>query len=161
MARRVFFSFHYERDIWRANVVRNSWMTHPHREAAGFWDASLWEQAKCKGRKVVHRMIDNALYNTSVTAVLVGAETYCREYVQYEISESYRCEKGMIGIYIHNIGDRNRTIDWKGANPFSELCDSGNGLNLSELFPIYDWVHNDGYHNLGDWVEEAACAAGR
>lgn len=24
MVRRVFFSFHYERDIWRANVVRYS-----------------------------------------------------------------------------------------------------------------------------------------
>ncbi|MDL1957599.1 MAG: TIR domain-containing protein [Candidatus Desulfofervidus auxilii] len=24
MARRVFFSFHYERDVWRANVVRNT-----------------------------------------------------------------------------------------------------------------------------------------
>ncbi len=23
MARKVFFSFHYERDIWRTNVVRN------------------------------------------------------------------------------------------------------------------------------------------
>ena len=41
MARRVFFSFHYERDIWRANVVRNSWLTKD-REAAGFFDASLW-----------------------------------------------------------------------------------------------------------------------
>ena len=49
MARRVFFSFHYERDIWRVNVVRNSWLTKG-REAAGFWDASLWEEAKKKGR---------------------------------------------------------------------------------------------------------------
>jgi uncharacterized protein YPO0396 len=24
VARRAFFSFHYERDIWRANIVRNS-----------------------------------------------------------------------------------------------------------------------------------------
>ncbi len=47
MARRVFFSFHYERDIWHANVVRNSWITQD-REAAVFWDASLWEEAKKK-----------------------------------------------------------------------------------------------------------------
>ena len=38
MARRVFFSFHYERDHWRANVVRNSWVTKD-RESAGFFDA--------------------------------------------------------------------------------------------------------------------------
>ncbi len=24
--RRVFFSFHYQRDIWRVNVVRNHWI---------------------------------------------------------------------------------------------------------------------------------------
>lgn len=43
MARRVFFSFHYERDAWRAAQVRNSWVTKPDREAAGFWDAVAWE----------------------------------------------------------------------------------------------------------------------
>ncbi|KKL85384.1 hypothetical protein LCGC14_1955320 [marine sediment metagenome] len=36
MVRRVFFSFHYEGDIWRSNVVRNSWVTKD-RETAGFW----------------------------------------------------------------------------------------------------------------------------
>jgi MTH538 TIR-like domain (DUF1863) len=46
MARRVFFSFHYERDIWRASIVRNSWVTKPDRQAAGFFDASIWEEAK-------------------------------------------------------------------------------------------------------------------
>jgi len=45
MVRRVFFSFHYERDIWRANIVRNSWVTKPDREAAGFVDATVWEKA--------------------------------------------------------------------------------------------------------------------
>jgi len=38
MARRVFFSFHYERDNWRAGQARNSWVTKD-RESAGFWDA--------------------------------------------------------------------------------------------------------------------------
>ena len=58
MARRVFFSFHYERDIWRANQVRNSWVTQPDRESAGFFDASLWEEAKRKGDAAIKKMID-------------------------------------------------------------------------------------------------------
>lgn len=74
MARRAFFSFHYERDIWRANVVRNSWVTQ-NREAAGYFDASLWEEAKKKGDGAIKAMIDSALINTSVTVVLVGQET--------------------------------------------------------------------------------------
>ena len=49
MAKRVYFAFHYQ-DVcdFRANVVSNHWMTNPHREAAGFFDASLWEDAKLR-----------------------------------------------------------------------------------------------------------------
>ena len=45
MVRRVFFSFHYERDKWRVNPVRNAWVTQG-REAAGFEDAADWEEVK-------------------------------------------------------------------------------------------------------------------
>lgn len=45
MVRRTFFSFHYTRDVWRANVVRNCWHGRD-REAAGFWDSLLWEKTK-------------------------------------------------------------------------------------------------------------------
>lgn len=55
MARRVFFSFHYERDVWRASVVRQSWRTKPDRESAGFFDAGLWEEAKQKGEAASKR----------------------------------------------------------------------------------------------------------
>lgn len=47
MAQRVFFSFHYQDFIdFRANVVRNHWVTEKGREAAGFFDASIWETAR-------------------------------------------------------------------------------------------------------------------
>jgi hypothetical protein len=49
MPRKVFFSFHYERDIWRTNVVRNSGVVEEGSAAAGFYDASLWEETKKKG----------------------------------------------------------------------------------------------------------------
>ena len=48
MARRAFFSFHYQRDIWRVNQVRNI-PNVTGCAAAGFQDASLWEEAKRKG----------------------------------------------------------------------------------------------------------------
>lgn len=47
MAKRTFFSFHYQRDIWRVNVVRNSGVVIGS-SAAGFHDASLWEEAEKK-----------------------------------------------------------------------------------------------------------------
>ena len=36
--------------------VRNSWVTKPDREAAGFWDAASWEEVK-KGDEAVKRWI--------------------------------------------------------------------------------------------------------
>ena len=41
MAHRVFFTFEYERDVSRAMVGRDSWVTQG-REAAGFWAAGRW-----------------------------------------------------------------------------------------------------------------------
>ena len=72
MARKVFFSFHYERDVWRAGQIRNSWVTKPNRETAGFWDSASWEEVKKKGEDAIHRWIDNQLNGTSVTVVLIG-----------------------------------------------------------------------------------------
>src|SRR5881397_2946215 len=87
MARKVFFSFHYERDIWRTNVVRNSGIVEG-TAAAGFHDASLWEEAKKKGDAEVKKLIDKGLVGTSVTVVLIGAETANRKFVDYEIEQS-------------------------------------------------------------------------
>lgn len=102
MARRVFFSFHYERDVWRASVVRNSWRTK-EREAAGFFDAGIWEEAKKKGDAAIKAMIDSALNNTSVTAVLIGNQTANRDYVKYEIDRSIGRGKGVFGVMINLI----------------------------------------------------------
>ena len=32
---------------------------------------------------------------------------------------------------------------------------------LSSIYPTYDWVNNDGYKNMGDWIEKAAQKAGK
>jgi len=147
MARRVFFSFHYERDIWRASQIRNSWVTKPDREDAGFWDAASWEEVKKKGEEAIKRWINNQLEGTSVTVVLIGTETSEREYVQYEINQSWDRDNGLIGIYIHNIRDQKGRTDIKGKDPFVKLDYKG--------IKTYDWVNDSGYETLGDWVESA------
>ena len=48
MARRVFFSFHYDNDIWRANQVRNANVV-AGSDIAGFFDHSEYEEAKKAG----------------------------------------------------------------------------------------------------------------
>jgi MTH538 TIR-like domain (DUF1863) len=141
MARKVFFSFHYQRDLWRVNVVRNSGMIDGVA-AAGFHDASLWEEAKRKGDDAVKRLINNGLDATSVTVVLIGAETSSRKYVTYEIEKSIARGNGLLGIHISNIKDQDGRTDSLGAVP-AALSKSG--------APVYTWE----YGKLGEWVEKA------
>jgi hypothetical protein len=149
MVRRVFFSFHYERDVWRANIVRNSWVTKPNTQSAGFIDAAEFEKIKREGDEAVRKWIDSQLKGTSVTVVLIGKETADRKWVQYEIEKSIERGNGILGIYIHNIKDKDGNTDSKGKNP------------LDKEYSTYDWVEDDGYNNIGEWIEEAAKKAGR
>lgn len=142
MARRVFFSFHYQRDIWRVNQIRNSHIVEGCA-AAGFQDASLWERAKREGDQSVRAMIDRGLEGTSVTAVLIGAATASRRYVDYEIYESVERGNGLLGVRIHTIPDQLGRTDYPGAIP-ERLVRAGS--------PIYDWDRN----RFGEWVEQAA-----
>lgn len=146
MPRRAFFSFHYENDIWRASIVRNSHMT---QEKSGFFDGSLWESAKLRGTAALQRLIDDALVGTSVTVVLIGTETSRRLWVEYEIRQSIARRNGMLGVYIHNIKDRSGYSCVAGSNP------------LPAGYAVYDYIHNDGYSNMGSWIEAAARQAGR
>jgi len=163
MARRVFFSFHYERDVWRASQVRNSWVTKEDREAAGFWDAAEWEEVKKKGDAAIKEWIDEQLKGTSVTAVLIGAETSTRKYVSYEIEQSFNKGNGLLGVYIHNLKDENGNTDYKGSNPFDSWYVERNGRRVyfSEIYSTYDWVYDNGYENFADWVEKAAKDTGK
>ncbi len=141
MARRVFFSFHYERDLWRVNVVRNSGAIEGVA-AAGFHDASLWEETRRKGDVTVKKLIHSGLDTTSVTAVLIGAETANREYVSYEIEESVARGNGIVGIRINNIKDKDGRMDPTGPVPAALIRIGAT---------IYAWE----YGKLGEWVNKA------
>ena len=200
MSRKVFFSFHYERDVWRANVVRNSWVPKGNYIKAGFIDSAEFEKIKKKGDQAIKKWIDEQLEGTSVTVVLIGAETYSRKWVRYEIIKSFDRGNGLLGVYIHNIKDLNRERDLIGPNPFDYVgvyidkygnatyCELTESYKLIEfsLYPkcaikfdkkfwtnqcfslsslispkIYDWIYDNGYENLSDWIEESARKAGR
>lgn len=164
MARRVFFSFHYDRDIWRVSQVRNSWVTKGNGETAGFWDAAAWESVKRGGDTAIKRWIEDQLSGTSVTVVLIGAETAGRKYVLHEIQRSLELGKGLLGIRIHGLRDRNGYSDSPGRNPFDgvQVMDPhGRYVRLANHVSLYDYVSDKGYENMDDWIEGAAQSAGR
>lgn len=146
MARRVFFSFEYG-DVSRAMCVRNCWVTQG-KEAAGFIDAADFEAIQRQGDDAVKRWIDKQLEGTSVTAVLVGAKTCSSKWVKYEIEKSKEKGNGLLGIDISKIKDfQGNTAERCGRIP------SG--------YSFYLWNNDNGYTNIGNWIENAAKEAGR
>jgi hypothetical protein len=118
MAKRVFFTFHYQDVIdFRANVVRNHWMTKPDREEAGFYDASIWENAKKQGDIALKRLINGGLENTTNTCVLIGSSTYARPWVRYEILKSFKRGNHLFGVHINSIKGKDGLTKLSGPNP--------------------------------------------
>lgn len=148
MPRRVFFSFHYQRDVFRVNQIRSITNIIP-TAAAGFHDASLWEEAKRKDDAVIKRMIDNGLMNTSVTVVCIGAATAGRKYINYEIRRSIERGNGILGIHISNLFGHDRKQDPWGNVP---------ALLTQNNYPVYIYTRKD---DLAGWVERAALMARR
>jgi hypothetical protein len=148
MANRVFFSFHYQDVLdFRANVVRQHWVTKPDREAAGFFDASIWESAKKTGAVALKRLINSGLEGTSVTCVLAGSETYRRPWVRYEILKSFRKGNKLLTVHINSIRGRNKLTKPLGPNPLAYL-----GVTYSETGDTATLWENVS----GRWIEYTA-----
>lgn len=158
MVRRVFFSFHYGRDVWRVNQVRHSWVTQDDREAAGFFDAAEQEEIKRATDEKIKKWIDDQLHGTSVTVVLIGNETAERDWVHYELKKSIERGNGIVGVKIHSLKNKEGSTDFSGTNPLKKLVvEEGDDVTtLSSIFPIYDWERDNGRENIGEWVEDAA-----
>jgi hypothetical protein len=159
MARKTFFSFHYERDAWRAAIVRNC-NEIADEDEYGVIDAAEWEQIKAKGDGAIKAWIQEQLQSTSVTAVLIGAETASRPWVKYEIAESWKRGNGIVGIRIHDIKNQDQQSDTQGVSPFSSIF-LEDGTSLDQFVKTYDWTLDDGRTNMSAWVEEAARLRGK
>lgn len=146
MARKVFFSFKYE-DVSRAMTVRNSNVIRGDVKA-GFIDKADFEAVKKKGDEAIKNWINDQLEGTTVTAVLVGAETCNSRWVKYEIEQSIKRGNGLLGIDISKIKD------FEGNT--SVRCGE-----IPSDYKFYLWNNDNGYENLGKWIEQAAKDAGK
>lgn len=162
MARKVFFSFHYSRDVRRIVQVRNSWVARPEGEAQPFFDKADFEEAKRRAGGI-EQWIEDQLKGTSVTVVLFDAETYERKWVRHEIKRSYELKKGLLAIDIHKVKDPRYGADAPGENPLDYWQTERNGTKVpfSRIYKTYDWVDDGGYSNIATWIDDAAKAAGR
>lgn len=121
MAKTVFFSFHYQRDVFRVQQIKNHYLTKGTYTEAGYFDGSLEEKAKKEGDSAVKGLIDQGLKGSTVLCVLIGNETYTRRWVYYEIFKSIELGMGVFGIRVHQMKNIMSLIDVPGFSPF-ECC---------------------------------------
>jgi hypothetical protein len=134
MPRTVFFSFHYDRDIMRVQVVKQHYITKGTYTAAGYFDGSLEEVAKKKGDQAVVSLINKGMAGASVLCVLIGAETFQRRWVHYEIFKAIELGMGIFGIRINQIAVPKIGKDLPGTSPFDVL---GYGRKDGKLRPMH------------------------
>jgi hypothetical protein len=156
MKRKVFYSFHFDNDAWRAAQVRNMGVFDNSEPLKG----NRWEDVKAKSDKDIKEWIRNNLKDKSCLVVLIGEKTSERKWVKYEIKTAWNLGKAVCGVYIHKLKNANEEQSREGKNPFNNFLIRNK--NFSDIVPIFNSsysssqsVYNDIKENLKDRVEKA------
>jgi MTH538 TIR-like domain (DUF1863) len=158
MPRKVFFSFHYEPDNWRAAQVRTMGVIEGDAPVSD----NSWEEVTKGGDPAIEKWIAAEMAGKSCAVVLIGSGTAGRKWISHEISKAWNDNKGVLGIHIHNLKKSNRQQSYKGSNPFDHVTFTATGAKLSTLVSVYDppfshstQVYDHIKSNLATWVEAA------
>lgn len=158
MARRCFYSFHYQGDCQRASQVRQIGSIEGNRPATD----NDWETVKKGGDPAIRRWIAGQMEGKSCTIVLIGRDTANRKWINHEIVESWNAGIGVVGIYIHGLKNLAGVISTKGANPFDYITHNPTKAKLSSIVKCYNpagATSKDRYawisEHLANAVEEA------
>ena len=161
MARRVFYSFHYQPDVVRVSQVRNIGALEDNPPVTD----NDWETVAHGGDQAIRRWIDGQLSGRSAAVVLIGAATAGRKWINYEIEQAWNSGKGVVGVHIHRLKNWQGQQSAMGRNPFTHFTMNGGsvaGQTLSNFVKTYDPPYLDSKQvyahirsNLEAWVEEA------
>lgn len=162
MKRRVFFSFEYQKDAWRASQVRNMGKV----DGSSTFSGNNWEEVRKKNDVAIKKWIDEQMAMRSCIVVLIGNTTSTRPWIKYEIEKAYELEKGIVGIYIDRLKDQNGEQCSAGANPFYQVY-TRNGTRLSNYVTAFktryissEYAYDDIKENIEQLIEEAIEKAG-
>ena len=154
MKRRVFYSFHYVLDSWRASQVRNIGAVEGNEPASD----NDWETVKKGGDAAIKRWIADQMRNRTCTVVLVGSATANRKWINHEIIKSWSDNMGVVGIRIHGLKNAEGRTSSSGANPFDYIRFGNGGDKLSSAVKCYN---PDGSNSQAqyDWISKYLSAA--
>ncbi|MEJ3652526.1 TIR domain-containing protein [Actinomycetes bacterium KLBMP 9759] len=163
VARRVFYSFHYDLDNWRVQTVRNINSIEPQPKLS----SNDWETVWRQGDRAVEAWIARQMQGKSCVVVLIGSQTASRRWVRHEIIKGWNDKRGVVGIHIHNLKDSSGRQASKGVNPFDSIT-LDDGSPLSGRVQCYDPPYSDSASvyahiagNIEAWTEAASSARGR
>lgn len=158
MARRVFFSFHFNNDYWRTQQVRNIGAI----EGQPVCTPNAWEEIKRQGNAAIEKWIDDNLAGKSCVVVLVGSETANRPWVQREIIKGWDAGKGVVGIRINKLLDSSGNSSLAGGNPFDKIGYGTTGRQLSSVVKLINPAGSDSKavyasiaNGIDGWIEDA------
>lgn len=134
MARKCFYSFHYQPDCQRAAQIRQIGSIEGNRPASD----NDWETVTKGGEAAIKRWIANQMNGKSCTVLLVGSNTANRKWINHEIVESWNAGMGIVGIYIHGIKNLAGETSTKGANPFDYITHGTTKKKLSSIVKCYN-----------------------
>jgi hypothetical protein len=157
----VFFCYDRLLDTQRAKRIRHRYEMKGGK-AIGFPKLHEWKKLITKNDQVIRYWVENQVRLSDVTVVLIGMNTSKDPFVRQAITACHQLEKGMLGIYVHNmqIDDNSKPIQM-GTNPFDCFCvvKSDHTIHLSEIYRTYDWIKDTGQFNLNKWIRKAAQSA--
>lgn len=148
----VFFSFEYIKDNWRASQVRKMGAVSD----TSTFSSNDWEEVKEKSDKVIKKWIDDQMAMRSCLVVLVGETTSTRKWINYEIKHAMSLRKGIVGVYIHGLKNKDKEQANKGLNPFKNIK-TDKGLPLSNYVECFDSIFSSSkfvYSDIEDHMEE-------
>lgn len=157
MARKVFYSFHYQPDCWRVSQVRNIGTVEDSKPVSD----NDWEAVTKGGDAKIEKWIADQMNGRSCTVLLIGKDSADRKWINHEIVKTWNDKKGIVGIYIHNLKNSKGEQTTQGNNPFDYITFE-NGMKLSSIVKAYNPPHTDSKdvynyisNNLEAWIDEA------
>jgi hypothetical protein len=158
MARKIFYSFHFERDSHRVAQVKNMGVV----AGQPILSSNQWEEIEKGGDAAIEKWIDTEMNGKSCVVVLIGNATAGRKWVKHEIEKAWNDGRGVVGVYIHNLKNLAGLQSTKGANPFADFTMIKDDKKLSSIVKAYDPpyststnVYEHIENNLAGWVDEA------
>jgi len=115
LAKSVFYSFHYERDVHRAQLIRNI----DALEGQSLLSSQAWEELR-KGDLGIRDWIQAQMAYKKAVIILIGQQTTGRQGVNYEISKAWASHEPPLGARVHGLSSMG-TVDRPGCSPFNSV----------------------------------------